>query len=554
MDWRKRHSTSDAGGARLLNGSQSVHTECETASSWSVHMASFQQISIGIVCLVAAFAFGNYVNNHPPTDPDQVALKSDSESQTGNVQSRLTVAGLDIVEKRPAPIATMRQTLKPRFGVPSSSANNQLPVASNSIALPPPSQLGGAQTQSPLSPIVTNNQTNNAAESGMVQRRIKQNEVPDFSSIIAEFKNSPIALPGNRSSQNALGQIPKHTSPVNNPAAIARTQQQLGAMSDNLVQDQPNFAVAQDSISNKNIASNFQNANPFSDEDFSPRLKDRFSNTIAPVQRISPNRQLPQREVSQNTTAPADGNSNLSLAESFGFTYADPPAPTETNETPYQASPIGSVAGPAELADSSRWNPPPAPTHSTLAPINQPASGQPNVNLQNQPPVESLASNQRSNQVVSRNHIVSRQPLSNDSANNQNQSIFNEPRSVVQESSLARINDGYQPGVARQSVPQQNANQRLAENNRVRTMLPFGLNEHGKKQLVAIKSRTNTMLESDSTKFLDHVIQPGETLQSISKRYFGKPDYYLDIYLANRNKLANPIDTPDGQAIRIPVY
>ncbi len=38
-------------------------------------MGSFQQISLGVVCLAAAFMFGNYVNNH--SDPDQVTTAFD---------------------------------------------------------------------------------------------------------------------------------------------------------------------------------------------------------------------------------------------------------------------------------------------------------------------------------------------------------------------------------------------------------------------------------------------------------------------------------------------
>lgn len=90
--------------------------------------------------------------------------------------------------------------------------------------------------------------------------------------------------------------------------------------------------------------------------------------------------------------------------------------------------------------------------------------------------------------------------------------------------------------------------------NRVRTMLPFRLTDGAKHELVELRTQATVKLTLDTTKFVDHVVQPGETLQSISTRYFGKPDYYLDIYLANRGKLRNPAVVPEGMLVKVPVY
>lgn len=90
--------------------------------------------------------------------------------------------------------------------------------------------------------------------------------------------------------------------------------------------------------------------------------------------------------------------------------------------------------------------------------------------------------------------------------------------------------------------------------NQVRTRLPFGLTDGAKSQLVQLRVQATTKLALETTEFVDHMVQPGETLQSISTRYFGKPDYYLDIYLANRGKLRNPAVVPEGILVKIPVY
>ena len=85
--------------------------------------------------------------------------------------------------------------------------------------------------------------------------------------------------------------------------------------------------------------------------------------------------------------------------------------------------------------------------------------------------------------------------------------------------------------------------------------IPFGLNAQGQQELTRIRNRqqqTSIDLQTDS--FAQHTTQPGDTLQSLSTEYYGKPDYYLDIYLANQQLLKNPAAIPTGIQIRIPKY
>jgi nucleoid-associated protein YgaU len=44
----------------------------------------------------------------------------------------------------------------------------------------------------------------------------------------------------------------------------------------------------------------------------------------------------------------------------------------------------------------------------------------------------------------------------------------------------------------------------------------------------------------------------GDSLQTISESFFGTPEYYFDLYLANRNVLANPATVPVGVELKIP--
>jgi nucleoid-associated protein YgaU len=45
----------------------------------------------------------------------------------------------------------------------------------------------------------------------------------------------------------------------------------------------------------------------------------------------------------------------------------------------------------------------------------------------------------------------------------------------------------------------------------------------------------------------------GDTLHSLSTKFFGTPDRYLDIYLANRQLIESPSEVPVNTEIRIPV-
>ena len=492
-------------------------------------MVSFQQISIGAICLVAAFAFGNYVNNHPPTDPNQAAIQTHSESaiQPGNVQSRLTVSGLDVVEKRPAPIATMRQPIKPRFAVPLSATNETTLTNNDSVALPPPSQLGqaSAMPQMAISDRISGlvmQQPDLSSESVLPLRSL-HNEVPDFSSIIAEFENSPIAL-------KSTGNMPLHSQSTGNPTAIAKTKRQQADAARSLVIDQPTFDSADPrSFFPQDVA----RQNLFSEDDFAPKLKDGFANLPSNTRPAPGHLTSPSRPSNDRVVASREG-----LAESLGFRYADPPAPEGMSDKPHQASVISAAQDVAAFDDpANRWNNKPPSSLAPISPIDQ----------RNQP--SSLGKTLESATNRRSNHVVSRQPLPAPIADENWNSSGSQRRSVLvqpRKNSLSALSDA--------SVNRADAPTRLAKDDQVKTMLPFGLNDQGRKQLVAIKSRANLQLDLSSTKFVDHVIQPGETLQSISKRYFGKPDYYLDIYLANRQKLSNPVDTPDGIAIRIPVY
>jgi nucleoid-associated protein YgaU len=398
-------------------------------------MGSFQQISLGIICLVAAFAFGTYVNNHPsgsnaPVDAAGNLLDGGS-SRIGNVQSRLKLDDMDTVNKRPAPIATMRDPL------------------------PPPSQLSGNSTKGSsgksLSMPNHSQNTTSGFSSGL--------QVPDFSTIAAEFKNTPIELPpiGAPPSPSSFANrtLPRSSPPtLLNPISIPETSPRGPA--------QPNQSLLKPVLSNQvqrnqdqpngNESWNIQPESRLTSDDFAPKLKDRFSSGSALSGPSSPMASAQDPAVNTMARSPAENSQTTSSNQ------ADLPARIASNLTDPTPTTANSEFDTNRTGDSEARSP---------------------------------------------------------------------------------------------STPGANNSQ---SSERVRAKLPFRLTEESRSELARLRSSADSKIALQTTKFVDHVVQSGETLQSISTRYFGKPDYYLDIYLANRNKLRNPAVVPAGITVKVPMY
>ncbi len=86
-----------------------------------------------------------------------------------------------------------------------------------------------------------------------------------------------------------------------------------------------------------------------------------------------------------------------------------------------------------------------------------------------------------------------------------------------------------------------------------KTGIPFGLNQKAHSELVGVHHRSE-QVKPATTNFLDHKTEAGDSLQSLSDQYYGRPDFYLDIYLANQDKLVNPSTLPVGMIIKIPIF
>lgn len=73
-------------------------------------------------------------------------------------------------------------------------------------------------------------------------------------------------------------------------------------------------------------------------------------------------------------------------------------------------------------------------------------------------------------------------------------------------------------------------------------------------ELVPVNPSNLRKADVDTDSFRIHVTRPGDTLQALALKYYGKADYYLDIYLANQDQLESPIQLPVGKPLKIPDY
>jgi len=82
--------------------------------------------------------------------------------------------------------------------------------------------------------------------------------------------------------------------------------------------------------------------------------------------------------------------------------------------------------------------------------------------------------------------------------------------------------------------------------------------EYGKKSVVVVQSNKATVKKESTAPKVNpksngvHVVQPGDTLWAIAKKYYGNGAQYTKIYNANKDKIKNPNLIYPGQKLVIP--
>jgi nucleoid-associated protein YgaU len=484
-------------------------------------MGSFKQITIGAICVGAAFLFGQYLNHHPnPDDVTHALMEVDSNSPELSKTSLLE-PGMRLPQS--ASIATMRQPVQ-SYSEQSLHGDSTFPNfvsrdradAANSpkIALPPPSQLDSASVS---------NATQNRREpvgiatapmpNLLTQKQAAGIMVPDFSELAAEFKNTPLELPPlvggasrpptggsptvydsqlehsihdpERANFNPFSRVPPSplaaSSTVTEPSPLAEPSTLANRIDDALVHQ------VQSALTD------------FSDEDFAPKLNERFQKWAS----ADPN---------QNGADQFTGIMSVTPSEPTAI----PPSLRETKfSTPARAA---EESQPLSARTPDQWN---------LGGNGRPATG------------TSTAPSQATVGQPERFELPARRPP----AENQlpsNRADGNLRWTVPTTTSEISLDQG--------------SNNPKNTYRSAKPMIPFGLTESERSRIVEIRKPIDRQIKLSANRFTDHITQPGDTLQTLSTKYFGRPDFYLDIYMANQGNLRNPADVPIGMTLKIPVY
>ena len=369
---------------------------------------------------------GHYLNNHP--NPDEITQALVQQATPPPLESNFSLL---------APGSTVGQLPSYQKPVPLD------PVTVDESDLPPPSQLDPAVPTAGSSDPESRRAADQAAQS---DRRVI--DVPDFSQLAANFRNTPLELPP---FPNANPPTPPPLK--SNPVVIQ--------------QDPPARQTTGLDSQSQSIPTGFD------ERDFAPRLKDRLNEVNARSQQL----------LAQPSAAQADLESVLVRSDESTID-----AGTSTN----------GLAGTG---------------------------------------------------VGSPNKVVSLNDRPNANVSGEKFNAAPEP-SAVDEPLLA------QP-IGQLSSADAVADREIQTSDFRRTakpLVPFGLTEAEKSKLVRLRKPIDRQIKLGTNKFDDYVTQAGDTLPQLSTKYYGKPDYHLDIYLANLGQLRSPAEVPVGITLKIPVY
>ena len=441
-------------------------------------MSSIQQVAMASVCLVAAFAFGSYINQSKNDPTSQV--ESDSPSNL-----RSLIDNEIAIERIPTSTPWMKPKLAARLppmpSLPSRDSASQPNFGFDQQQafggeIPPPSDLSGRikPTQNNLenlfstAPSTTEPAPNTPAFDPSVSG---ESAMPVF--INQNSGNSPNLADSMRAPQRA-GRLDDQTSIVANAPVFAVTE----VPPQNLPTDPTNQRTL-----HPLTAPTIGKAPAFPDLSrrsqpyvaAKPTLADRQIDPLPPFKSDR------QKQNAQQTTVIREPVAAFKSATPDQFRYSKPQRDDRRNQNDLM----------------------PIPNLNQTVTIGDPGGAFGNRDSRYEEP-----------QVTWSN--------SNKSVTQQNNSAFY-PKADRQE----------QRRVAR---------------------LPLGLNSDAQSKLTRLRDNTIQKISLNTTRFSEYVVARGDSLQSIANEYFGKPDYYLDIYLANRDRLRYPGDLREGMSIKIPVY
>lgn len=448
-------------------------------------MGTIQQVTMGAVCLGAAFAFGSYINR-PPVD---ALSPTQAEGQTDQGLRSLIEPDL-VAQKRPAKTPWMKPKLAARLPMPSLPATTDFdgPLQTSNAELPfgndgflGTNQFGNRSAGDEIPPPsdLTGRGRNSVAKVAIVEPVIEA--APDFSGGLNAVSSMPVI--SDRSSMRSPNLVDSFESNDENFGRVPATTA--------IVEKAPSFGPPSDAL-----AGNVKSTKTIDRSVTTDESKSRWG--IKPA--------------NQNL-APIDGR----RLESF----VAAPRSLQKEPAKFANQRPGDALGQSVLSQGSSTGLVPLPSleqdtiAATSIEIVDPAAAfrGPESRVQPQARMGALDSGMT--------------PL--------------DPRRRAPTAVLAPETSGSDLN------PISNSQRRVAR-------LPFKLNSNARTRLTRLRDQTIEKISLGTTKFADHVVENGESLQAIATRYFGKPDFYLDIYMANRDRLKFPGDIRDGMVIRVPIY
>ena len=468
-----------------------------------VTVGSVQQSILGVFCIVAAFVLGQYIRTHPsPTSVELERLQQAAVAPAPQFAIRSGIA---------ADQSTQAETPRlpaPSAGFSAATSTTEAQPASNVVKVEP------VETYKPA------------------ERTI---DIPDFSKLAASFENTPLALPQQSIRQQIVPaqqrrpDVATHSGSFYIRPATEPQQPELPPLETRsfVPQTVPEPTLAGQNFVDRGLAG-MNLAGP------------NLAGSIAPIQNAPSQRAFvgsPPEPVAP--PQPTDIYQIRERTTSFRRESFQPRLIADSNtrelmDSPPEPEMSRNDAGPTRNQSRRRRISlaPPEPDGTFVTPevpelvVEIPDVPEPNRAQENQ--LATYNANHASNQLHSYYDV----------------DMSESPRSVLDRSDFQRSAVSTSPETNR-------TNRRIPQSNR---RIPFGLNEQGRRELTRIRDRQQTNIPLQTDRFSLHTTQAGDTLQSLSTEHYGKPDYYLDIYLANQQTLRNPAVIPAGIQIRIPQY
>lgn len=470
-------------------------------------MNSIHQVVLGAACVGGAFLLGHYLNHSADSRDEQLAQAA------GETKTEWQPSLLEPTERK-AQLPSFRNSTNLEFDL------DEVPT------LPPPSQLAGpGKTETAIG---KNQEAESGSNSMMADDRDSRSksagpiEVPDFSELANQFRGSPLELP-------------RQTVETATPPSPIESQD-LAEIRLTPIYSVPRYEesftppVDPDHLDRVN---EMTGSSQFTGADFAPRLNETvtFTNQYDPPQTSVLEINAPQG-VSAGVWQDERGERSNRV-----ISYSDPFPPLGTDSQPNPAQVSRDLRQPAAKESTPGLN------HHSLS-IDQPIGSGLSGSGSEQWNRRQLAGSTPSNAVTHHSDTSHVSQFGSGAQSPDRDTRYSKP--VIEVQPPAAVWQGQLQPVdqpIKGAGPENQAGPNPGD-------LSPGLNGH----LSSLKRANVQRLELNASRFHSHPVVAGESLASISTRYYGKPEFYLDIYLANQTIMRNPGDVRPGMVLKIPVY